>query len=156
MLTLTRIATPEQTLGILRLTREGQEEFSCYTLELPWSGNERRASCIPPAPGLSPYTYHAEKHHSPRFGDCLWVQGVGDRSEILVHAGNYVSDTAGCILVGKRFTDINRDGRADVTDSRGTLDELLMLCEGTEALRVGWQGRAEAAALEDAKEPAAS
>jgi len=156
MLTLTRIRSPEQTLGILRLLRDEQEEWSCYTLELPWDSNERCESCIPPAPGSSPRTYHAEKHHSPRFGDCLWVKGVQGRSEILVHAGNYVSDTSGCVLVGEKFTDLDGDGLSDVTRSRDTLGELLAYCEGTEALRVGWHGPADIAPLEEVEAAAVS
>lgn len=83
-----------------------------YTLELPWLDNQRRVSCIPEG------EYEVIKHHSPRFKKSFWVQDVPDRSEILIHKGNYYTDILGCILVGLGFKDINRDGLKDVTSSK--------------------------------------
>jgi hypothetical protein len=53
------------------------------------------------------------------------VREVPGRSAILVHRGNFVSDTEGCILVGRGFTDIDSDGLTDVTDSTETLAEMV-------------------------------
>lgn len=65
-----------------------------FTLELPWAGNERRKSCIPTGDyTLSPY-------NSKKFGSVWLVEDVPGRTGILIHAGNTVSDTSGCILVG--------------------------------------------------------
>jgi len=63
------------TLG--SLTGPGIE---CRTLELPWAGNERNESCIPPG------VYQYQRHESPRFGETLWLRGAPERSEILIHA----------------------------------------------------------------------
>lgn len=38
---------------------------------------------------------------------------------------NFVSDTGGCILVGKKFMKINKDDLKDVVNSRKTLGELV-------------------------------
>lgn len=73
-----------------------------FTLERPWLNNERRISCIPEG------VYKLSLHQSPLVtrltgGDYTWaweLQNVKDRSYILVHQGNYVRNSAGCILVG--------------------------------------------------------
>ena len=75
-----------------------------HTAEPPWKNNERNVSCIPEG------VYEVRPHLSPRFGPCLVVMDVGDRSHILFHAGNFAGDpdlsykthTQGCILVGRR------------------------------------------------------
>lgn len=115
-------ANEYQTEGFLRLFDEKDEViFHCKTLELPWRNNERRVSRIPDG------TYQAIKHQSPKFGNSIWIQNVPDRSEILIHLGNYNRDTLGCILVGKEFIDIDGDGQYDVTASKVTMDELYAL-----------------------------
>ena len=48
-----------------------------------------------------------------------------DRSAILIHAGNFLSDTAGCVLVGRAFADLDGDHVTDITDSQATLRELV-------------------------------
>ena len=78
--------------------------YSCDTLELPWLDNKKRISCIPEG------EYDVIKHVSPKFGECFWILDVLDRSEILVHKGNYNRDTLGCVLVGKSLIDIDGDG----------------------------------------------
>jgi hypothetical protein len=148
MLTLTRIASPQQTLGVLCHQPSG---WTCCTLELPWANNKNQRSCIPPGPGEEAITYKAKRHESPRYGECLWLPGVRGRSEILIHAGNYVSDTVGCILVGALFTNLDGDNLTDVTSSRQTLGVLLQKIDGEEVeLTVGWADMPEPAGLADA------
>ena len=94
-------------------------DFSVKTLELPWRDNQRRISRIPKG------TYNVVRHQSPRFGECFLIKDVPERSHILIHAGNFYSDTLGCVLVGKEFIDINGDGQLDVNKSRLAMNELL-------------------------------
>lgn len=68
----------------------------CYTLELPWRQNALKISCIP----AGVYPCNAEKWS-------FRLPYVKDRNGILIHAGNTVNDSRGCILVGKSF---KRDG----------------------------------------------
>ena len=85
----------ECTLG--RLYAEGQ--FIAYTLENTWADNEPRVSCVPKGTyGLKTKTYgrYWKKYKIP----IPILQEVPDRSEILIHPGNYAKDTLGCILVG--------------------------------------------------------
>lgn len=88
------------------------------TLELPWLNNQKRISCIPIG------TYQAIKHNSPKFGESFWVLNVPDRSEILIHKGNYNYNTLGCILPGLSVADINGDGLPDVTQSAKAMKRL--------------------------------
>ena len=100
-----------KTLGNLTLRTGNKIILVLKTLELPWRNNERRISCIPAL------NYRAIQHTSPKFGWCLWLQDVPNRSEILIHQGNYTSQILGCILPGIIHDDINRDGIMDVKHS---------------------------------------
>jgi len=110
----------KQTLGKLRLVDDnGKTIGSWHSLELPYIDNKRRISCIPKG------QYIAHKHNSPKFGQCLWIKDVPNRSEILIHRGNYHFQILGCILIGRGLSDINTDGYKDVTSSRKAVQELL-------------------------------
>ena len=79
------------TLGELEL-----EAFSCVTMEPPWADNRPNVSCIPPG------EYPCHWHKSPRYGWVYAVLEVPGRSHILIHPGNIVTHTKGCILPGRR------------------------------------------------------
>jgi len=110
----------KQTIGNLYLTENNGSIIARWdSLELPWLDNQRNISCIPTG------TYKARKHYSPKFGKCLWLQDVPNRSEILIHSGNFYSDILGCILIGKNLKDINKDSIVDVVNSRLAVRELM-------------------------------
>lgn len=129
-----------QTEGKLELFNDkGLLIFTCYTLELPWRNNQRRISRIPKG------VYEAIPHQSPRFGDSIWIQEVLNRSEILIHLGNFAgsknprtgkSDILGCILVGSRFGDITGDGILDILNSGPTMKKLYELIKRDNRLTV--------------------
>jgi hypothetical protein len=98
---------------------EGLKLFMCKTLELPWNENKRNESCIP----LGNYKVSTRK--SAKYNKHYHIEDVNGRSLILIHPGNYYSQTNGCILVGKSASDINKDGYLDVTNSRETMLKLL-------------------------------
>ncbi len=88
------VESRKQTLGRLYLLEENDNVvMSLDTLELPDKDNQRNISRIPEG------VYTALIHYSNRFGKCLWLQDVEDRTEILVHSGNYYTDILGCILI---------------------------------------------------------
>jgi len=104
--------------------------YKCKTLELKWLNNERRISCVPEG------TYSCSKEIHAKFGKVFRLQNVPGRDGILVHFGNYAGsfnpktstpDSLGCILVGKAFADIDKDGICDITASKTTMDELYTL-----------------------------
>ena len=92
------------------------EEF-CDTLEQvarPVGEKVPNKTCIPPG------TYPIELGHSRRNGRTMpIVKNVKGFQGVLMHAGNTVSDTRGCILVGKK-------GNQDfyVSNSRNTFNRL--------------------------------
>jgi len=117
-----KVSNEMQTQGVLSIFNlEGKVIYKCNTLELGWKDNQRNISCIPTG------SYKVVKHSSPRYKECFWVKNVEGRSEILIHAGNFFSDTRGCILPGRSHTDLDYDGFEDVTASRATLKELLSI-----------------------------
>ena len=66
-----------------------------FTLERPWLGNAEGISCIPEG------EYPVALMFSPHFNrEMPHLLGVPDRSDILIHWGNFVENTHGCILVG--------------------------------------------------------
>jgi hypothetical protein len=116
---LTREPSNEkQTQGILQIMESGQVVFECKTLELPWKGNQRNISCIPTG------NYTVEKRFTQERGNHFHLLNVPGRSSILIHSGNYYSHTLGCILVGEKFSDLNKDGFVDIVSSRITLGKM--------------------------------
>jgi len=113
-LKIQRIYQEDCTVGLLTY-----KDFRCFTLELPYKNNTKNISAIPK--GL----YPCNKTVSPKFGDCIAVEGVVGRSLIRIHKGNYTSQIEGCILPGDSLKDINNDGIIDVTNSTKTLRTLL-------------------------------
>ncbi len=95
-------------------------EFS--TLEPPWENNELNISCIPEG------EYFLTRHISKRHGYCVKLHcdakcryEPDPRSHILIHAGNFPRDTAGCILVG---TLQDPDESCDLRNSKYSLEKL--------------------------------
>lgn len=91
-----------------------------HTLELPNLGNQRRISCIPEG------TYIVQKMTptNKRPYEYFHVMDVPGRDAILFHPGNYTRQILGCILPGEAFTDLDKDGIADITNTTATLKML--------------------------------
>jgi len=112
----------KQTRGSLEMFRTEKVDekpvFSCKTLELAWLANHRKVSCIPIG------RYKVEKRFSNKYQSHFWVKDVPNRDMILIHHGNFFTQTLGCILVGKEFKDLDGDGLLDITDSKKTMGKL--------------------------------
>jgi hypothetical protein len=119
-----------QTLGNFTLFVDDTEVYKGVTLELPWRENRRQISCIPAG------TYDLELWQSKKFGKCLHVMNVPGRDAILIHPLNYNSQTHGCIGIGSGYTDLNKDGYLDITESRITLNNILALIKGNGVLSI--------------------
>ncbi len=76
-----------------------------YTIELPWINNQHDISCIPAG------SYTLIPHNTKTKPNCWELQNVTNRSDVLIHSGNFASivklqgsnhtsDTLGCILIG--------------------------------------------------------
>lgn len=117
----------EGTFGLLE-----SEALEMHTGELPWKNNQRSVSCIPVG------RYLCKAHISPRHGKCFWLQDVPGRSEILIHAANWMGDTTlgfksnleGCIAVGMKFTrDVGEHDQDMIQQSRIAMDKLIEYTE---------------------------
>ena len=107
---------PQQTIGEFLI--DGAE--FCKTLELRWLDNTRCKSCIPEGT----YTVVKRLAHEKRKYNHFHILNVPNRSYILIHTGNYSSQILGCILVGNKHIDMNKDGLLDVANSTITLGKL--------------------------------
>ena len=114
----------EQTLGHFTLYDGLEKVFECVTLELPYEDNLTDISCV------NKGVYEVTHRYSEKYKNHLILNDVPNRRYILIHYGNYNTDTEGCILVGSRFAQINADSLLDITASRRTLSELLAATNG--------------------------
>lgn len=83
----------KQTLGMI--LAKGR---TFYTLERPWLNNQSDISCIPDGDYIVKYLARSA---SGRYSNVYWIQSVDGRFGVLIHAGNVVRHTKGCILIGK-------------------------------------------------------
>ena len=107
-----------QTLGRLEIFDSKGCVFDCKTLELEVDTNTKRDDAIPYG------VYTVVKRKSLKYGDHFHIKNIPNRSYILIHSGNYYTHTLGCILVGEKHLDINKDGLKDVTNSKPTMRAL--------------------------------
>lgn len=120
--TIERVYLATETLG----SWYDKDRFLiCKTMELPWRENKSaatsaEASCIPE--GF--YTVRKNPPKPSRDYGYFRIDYVPGRrvnaegkSHILVHRITYVKDLLGCIGVGGRFHDFNKDGVPDMADS---------------------------------------
>ena len=108
---------------LLLLDNKNNLILQLRTLERPWVFNERKVSCIPSG------TYLVKRHISPKFGQCFKIQDVKGRSDILIHSGNVVNDTLGCVLVGLTSGTVDDTDTAMVYSSRKAMAVLLALID---------------------------
>ena len=110
VLVLTRTYFLEGTQGVL----EWNGTIVCYTIELPWLGNQRRISCIPEG------EYILQKRFSPKFKWHLHLMNVPGRDLILIHPANdAINELLGCIAPVTKNTGIGKG-----SSSRKALEKL--------------------------------
>ena len=99
VLVLKRTYFPEGTQGVL----EWNGTIVCYTIELPWLGNQKRISCIPEG------EYILQKRFSPKFQWHLHLKNVPGRDLILIHPANDAkTELLGCIATVALHTGIGK------------------------------------------------
>ena len=111
----------KKTHGVFLLYSDRNKVFEGKTLELPWRDNKRQISCI------SKGVYRVTPRRSDAKGEHFWIHDVLDRDMILIHVGNFVKDTQGCVLLGSDWGDINGDGQRDLTGSRFAMEKLVSI-----------------------------
>ena len=95
-----------------------------YTLERPWVLNAANVSCIPEGVYTAVFL---KQSASGKYRNVYHVLNVIGRSGILMHNGNIVSHTRGCILIGSRPGLLG--GEAAVLNSRSALKEFVEYVE---------------------------
>lgn len=103
------------TEGFFLLYQNRKCLMAASTLELPWQDNKTQISCIPEG------SYQVVPHDSPHLGKCFKIMNVPGRSEILIHAGNTIADTKGCVLIGEWFV------KNQIIRSQANLEKLMKL-----------------------------
>ncbi len=98
---------PDHVAGLLKFG--DNLELSLWTLECPWRDNQIFVSCCPDG------SYPLVAFDSPDHPDCWVLTPVPGRTGILIHVGNTVADTQGCILIGIQ------QGPGSVGNSRAAL-----------------------------------
>lgn len=83
---------PPPTHGTMRLP----DGTLLHTLELPWRDNQPNVSCIPEG---EYWCAPEQRHNRPSYR----IHDVPGRSGVLIHTGNFLTDTSGCILPGCDF-----------------------------------------------------
>lgn len=81
------------TYGML-ITDTGQ---IFYSIERPWLNNQRNISCIPPG---TYRTTFLPRSASGKYKNVWHIQNVPNRGGILIHNGNFVSHSKGCLILG--------------------------------------------------------
>jgi hypothetical protein len=109
------IDSDKQTIGELYVLNGDEVILKIWTLEKPWLNNRRNVSSIPCG------DYELELWSSEAHPNCFHLKDVPNRDNILIHIGNYYTDSLGCILLGMRALDINGDAIKDVVGSRKAL-----------------------------------
>ena len=107
-----------------------------YILEPPWKDNQNDISCIPPGEYICKFI---EKSASGKYKDVYWLQDVEGRGGILIHNGNIVAHTLGCLIIGKRAGLLG--GKRAVLSSKLALAEFVNLMKKEDFKLVIWEGR---------------
>ena len=99
MITLTLIRVTDN-LGLLF----GPSGKICFILEPSWRENRSNVSCIPTGSYVVDYM---KRSLSGKYKDCYHIQDVKNRFGILMHKGNTVNHTLGCLLPGVKTGNLN-------------------------------------------------
>lgn len=118
---------PSGQFGTFGLLYHGQIPL-CNTLEDPPNNNKVGISCIPR--GL----YECLPHNGTKKKNVWILQNVPGRTGILIHDGNTIIDTQGCILVGTGIGVIN--GQPAITNTQTALNMLRKFLPKTFTLEI--------------------
>lgn len=112
------LSDSKHTIGTLTIMDGNTPVCILKTLELPWKGNKVNVSSIPNG------VYECTHEIHPTRGWVIRVHEVPNRSGVLIHMGNYLRDTNGCILPGLYHNDFDNNGIQNVAYSRVSMETL--------------------------------
>ena len=111
--------TSEHTFGEMHVLGE-----RFYIIERPWLDNRSNVSCIPT--GVYTGLFMA-RSSSGKYKNVYWLQEVPNRGGILVHSGNLVKHSLGCLIIGLRAGHLG--GKRAVLNSKTALHEFVELLD---------------------------
>lgn len=117
--------TKDGVFGVLTLNGE----VFCVTLEPPDKENQKNISCIPPG------QYKCVRYNSPKYSNTWQVIDVPNRDYILIHSGNTVEHTQGCILLAEKFGKLKGSKRA-ILNSGNTFKKFMVATKDFEYLHL--------------------
>lgn len=112
------------TFGVMKINKE----VFCVTLEPRDEENVQSISSIPAQ------QYLCKRIISPKYSECFEIQNVPGRTHILIHAGNVVEHTEGCVIVAEHYGKL-QENRA-VLNSGNTYKKFMALLEGHDELHL--------------------
>lgn len=116
-ITLNRIVRDKKRGTIGEIVTADDKQI-CVTLELPYIDNKDDISCIPT--GTYECFQRISQRNNQRIGGVVYeLKAVPNRGNIQLHIGNFLSNTNGCILVG-RATDLRT-----ISQSTEAMQELI-------------------------------
>jgi len=113
----------KQTLSNVTIIERGYSLHSFAGMELPWKENQRSISCIPK--GVYNCVKRAATASIPY--EHILIKDVPNRSGICIHKANYSRQLRGCLAVGDKHIDIDKDGLLDITNSGKSFNVLMQL-----------------------------
>lgn len=108
----------DRTLGEFTIFDDSSEIYRFYTLERKWDNNKKNESCIPEG------KYTVIPNNTLAHPDSYRLPDVKGRTGILIHSGNFIHHSLGCILIGMNRIDLDKDGLPDVSSSKRAMDML--------------------------------
>lgn len=91
-----------------------------HILERPWKDNLCNESCIPAGEYVATFLSQSS---SGKHQNIYQLQSVPNRSDILIHTGNVVEHSRGCLIIGLSRGIV--DAKPAVLESRSALTELV-------------------------------
>ena len=114
---------PENTDATYGIFLHENKPFA-VTLELPDKNDHPDISCIPTG------EYICKPYSSEKYPNTWEITNVLNRSLILIHKGNFISDIKGCVAVASEFSDINNDGVVDIMQSVKGFNKFMSIVQG--------------------------
>ena len=103
----------------------GSEVF-CVTLEPADLLNKQNVSSIPTQ------QYICKRYSSDKYPDTFQIMDVPGRDKVLIHSGNWIENTEGCILLAEHFRKLKVNGQAKrgILNSGKTFDKFMKTMYG--------------------------
>lgn len=100
----------------------------CVTLEPADLENRKNVSSIPAQ------QYICERYSSEKYPDTYQIMNVPDRSKVLIHPGNTIHHTEGCVLLAEHAGKLNIGGATErgILNSGRTFRAFMALMNGVD------------------------